>query len=267
LRGIVVVERVRGEDVVAAPDYEVKFFMDVNQVMDSDRKLNKRVREVFSLDDDVTRIGMQFLDDTQHDFDKAGWNVRIRKFEAERDFELTFKRRYSFDGGTLQETLATAAKDGFDADESDYAAQVEWGSKRTLTLSKRKPVALPHCDGLHLPCEADSREMSAEAAPGKLRRLLPQGWASQVLADAHVFGPVAGRRWTGSWSGKRVCIEAWSVDRAPELRDRCIVEISFKEDDEGRADDIRTVLCTLLETERWRRNDDALKTQLILKFY
>ena len=68
----------------------------------------------------------------------AGWNVRIRKFEGEHEFELTYKRRYPFDGATLANTLAMAERDGFDKNESDYDAQVEWGAQgQTLTMSRR----------------------------------------------------------------------------------------------------------------------------------
>jgi hypothetical protein len=217
-------------------NFEVKFLMRSDQVLGFDGDLVPQVSQCFDTADKVTRIRMQFLDSKEHALHKAGWNVRIRRFEGEDEVELTYKRRYPFGDGTLATTQATAARDGFDASESDYAPQVEWGAKRkTLTLSRRKKFAEGGYQGLDLPNSADTRTMSTNELPGKLAQLGAAGWAKHILESGHVFGPVQGKRWAGKWSGYDLSIEYWKLDQAAEPSGQRIVEVSFKHDEEAQA--------------------------------
>jgi hypothetical protein len=254
--------------MVAKPNFEVKFLLEPEQVMESCGDLNDQVMRWFELANRVTRISMQFLDSKAHVLHTAGWNVRIRKFEREHEFELTYKRRYPFGGGTLVNTLAAAEQDGFDSNESDYDAQVEWGAQgQTLTMSRRKATPERQYEALDLPDAVDARVMSTNFLPGKLARLRADGWAKQVLESAHVHGPVQGKRWVGSWGGNELCVELWKLERAKDARDRRIIEISFKHDDERQACAGREALRALLGTQGWLLERDVLKTPLILKSY
>jgi len=261
----VVIRGAEGEELKA--NFEVKAFMRRDQVLDSDKRLVRSVREQFGLKDRITRITMQFVDGAQHELHDAGWNVRLRRFEADDDLELTYKRRYPFGDGTLEAVRAMAACDGFDAHEDDYDAQVEWGSqRRTLTLSTRKKIHQRGSENMNLPNAHDSRTISADGLPGKLKRLALSGSAVRILSDAHVYGPVSGRRWTGEWSGTGLSIELWTLDRAPPEH-RHVVEISFKHDDETEAGVRRKILHEVLSEKNWLLDEDVLKTELILKCY
>src|SRR6266545_2736842 len=92
-----------------------------DQVLDSDKRLVRSVREQFGLKDRITRITVQFVDGAQHESHDAGWNVRLRRFEADDDLELTYKRRYPFGDGTLEAVRAMAACDAIDAQEDPPA--------------------------------------------------------------------------------------------------------------------------------------------------
>jgi hypothetical protein len=253
--------------MVAKPDFEVKFFMPAQQVLEPDGDLKEEVRAVFDVAGEVTRLRMQFMDSANTELHTTGWNVRIRAFEGEDGFELTYKKRYRFDGDTLERVLARAASDGFDAGEREYDAQVEWGNRRTLSLSRRRSVELPDYGDLDMPTEDDSRSIAAEFIPGKLDRSGPKDWARAILFAGHVYGPVRGRRWTGQWDGGKMVIEVWNVDRAPHANERRVAEISFKHDDEAQAAARRDRLQNFLRSHDWLRPDDVLKTDLILRSY
>ena len=252
--------------MLAVPDYEVKFFMDPRVALDADQKPTRRVRDMFNSSDASTRISMQFMDGPNGELHGARWNVRLRKFEGEDQIELTYKKRYPVTHD-IDTTLAEAARDGFDSGEDDYEAQVEWGAKQTLSLSRRHEVELPGYEKMQLPSEDDSRSVSVDKIPGKLDKVDPRGWAQTILAHARSRGPVQGRRWTGEWQQIRVCIEVWGIRGAPGEPDEYIVELSFKDADRTHAHTTRCLLHDFLDTQGWLLKTDVLKTELILTRY
>jgi hypothetical protein len=258
--------------VQAVPNYEVKLFLVADAVLDREARLTRRVREAFKTGRRTKRLRMQFVDDALRQLHAAGWNVRLRAFEGEDGFELTYKRRYPTPGA-IAATLAAAAQDGFDAGEADYEAQVEWGhTRRTLSLSNRKHLEVPdQCDqgggGLRLPNTAAARRVGAAELPGKLDRTVSPGWARAVLARAHAYGPVRGRRWTGECEGSSVDLEVWTLRGAAGADAERVVEVSLHADDRREAASRREGLRHWLREKGWLEERDVLKTELILRRY
>lgn len=78
-------------------------------------------------------MNVQFLDKCSNEIYAVSWNLRIRQFETKPDFELTYKKRYNIEDGNIDAALIQANNDGFNAEDTKYDTQVEWGfEKQTL---------------------------------------------------------------------------------------------------------------------------------------
>ena len=210
---------------------------------------------------------MQFLDGPALELHKAGWNVRVRTVQGKDRVELTYKRRYPVANG-LDAALIRAARDGFDSGEQDYEPELEWGyQQKTLTFSNEKTVESSGGSPT-LPAAANARTLAVREMPGKLRRLGEDGWAKGLLSGARVYGPVEGRRWTGSHPAidDKIAIEVWALPGAGGTGTEHIVEVSFKKKQrDASAVAKREALRELLEQKRWLLPGDVLKTALILE--
>ncbi|MDG0812397.1 hypothetical protein [Cohnella rhizosphaerae] len=255
---------------VATPDYEVKWYLDPAAVLGSDHKLKSAVLGAFDMPSTVEKMNVAYLDGDDLDLNAEGWNVRIRKMESysDEEFEVTYKMRYPIVGGNVQAALNAAAADGFDADEDDYEAQVDWGySSQTLSFSNKKDAELDGYDGMELPDKGDAREVAEDLIPGKLEDWQPGDWAADILHDAHVYGPVGAKRSIGEWDGEALYIEVWEIKKASGSGYEYLVEASFKEDDYATASAKRASLKNKLISEGWFLPQDGLKTTKILERY
>jgi hypothetical protein len=188
----------------AIPGVEVKFFLDPRVVLDANRLPIRDVLTTFSVADAPRRIQMEFLDGRALQLHGAGWNVRLRRVEGKGHLEVDFKRGYPVEAG-LNATLAQAARDGFDADEKDYDAELEWSfEKETLTFTNPRKFGGFTGGTFSLPSPSTARALAVQAIPGKLKRFNEEGWAEGVLSSAQVYGPVEGRRWRGRHSASPV---------------------------------------------------------------
>jgi hypothetical protein len=210
---------------------------------------------------------MLFLDSKNHDLNEVGWNVRLRTIEDEDGIELACKKRFRIGDRPLSEILERAASEGFGADDSNYRAQVEWGSRRTLSFTRKRTVQVKGVKGMELPEEADARRAAVADIAGKLDRARSGGWARGILAEAHAYGPVKGRRWSGKLDGLKLDLEVWEVRMADGKGTEPIVELSFKEDDGAKAESGHTKLERFLKAKGWLLEGDVLKTELILQRY
>jgi hypothetical protein len=257
----------------AVPDYEVKFFLDPAKVLVNLSEPATEVNKAVGLSSSVTKLRMLFLDSKNHDLSKnhvlneVGWNVRLRTIEDEDGIELVYKKRFRIGDRPLSQILEQAASEGFGADDTNYRAQVEWGSRRTLSFTRKKTVQVKGVKGMELPKEADARRVAVAEIAGKLDRARPGGWARGILAEAHAFGPVKGRRWSGKLDGLKLDFEVWDVLMADGKGTEPIVELSFKEDDEAKAESGHTKLENFLKAKGWLLKGDVLKTELILQRY
>src|SRR6516165_3503235 len=137
----------------AVPDYEVKFFLDPPRVLVNLSEPATDVDNALGLPSPVTKLRMLFLDSKNQDLSKnhllneVGWNVRLRSIEGEDGIELVYKKRFRIGDRPLSQILEQAANEGFGADDTNYRAQVEWGSRRTLSFTRKKMVQVKGGEG------------------------------------------------------------------------------------------------------------------------
>lgn len=252
----------------AVPNYEVKIYMDPSVVLDSDNKLKQDVLDEFDMPSTVTKMSVEYLDDTNLDMNNIGWDVRLRKMEDEDNFELTYKKRYAINNGDIDAALQTAAADGLDINEDDYDAQVDWGyTKQTLSFSDDKNVSISGYDGMNLPSSTDSISAAVKKIPGKLNNSVQNGYGKAVLQKAHIYGPVDANRSIGEWNGEKFYIEVWKLKAASGNGYEYVVEASFKTDDRSDAQEGHDELIAVLKEKGWLLPEDQLKTQMILDRY
>ncbi|MFD2333131.1 hypothetical protein ACFSR7_28070 [Cohnella sp. GCM10020058] len=255
---------------VATPNYEVKWYLDPGVVLGSDHKLKNAVLNAFDMPSTVEKMNVEYLDSDDLDLHAEGWDVRIRKMESysDEEFEVTYKMRYPIAGGNIQAALNAAAADGFDADEDDYEAQIDWGyASQTLSFSNKKDAELDGYAGMELPSKGDSRNLAEDLIPGKLENWQSGDWAEDILHDAHVYGPVSAKRSIGKWDDEKLYIEVWEIKKASGSGYEYLVEASFKEDDYATASAKRDSLKNKLIAEGWFLPQDGLKTTKILERY
>src|SRR5262249_34358274 len=144
----------------AVPDYEVKFFLDPARALNNLDEPSRVVHDALELSSSVTKLRMLFLDSKKHDLNEVGWNVRLRTIEAESGIELAYKKRFRIGDRPLSQLLEQAASEGFGADDTNYRAQVEWGSRRTLSFTCKKTAHVRGMKGVELPEETDARTVA-----------------------------------------------------------------------------------------------------------
>src|SRR5262245_17795586 len=256
------------------PHYEVKLFLNPAKVLDVEFKPIKQADRALDLKNSNRKIAMQFLDapraskEGKRQIDAAGWNIRVRRFEDSDKLELSYKRRYKIEPGQLASVLAVAAADGFHANENDYEAQVEWGFKReTLSFTRKKELKASSARELELPAVKEFQALAIREIPGKLDRTKQPGWAKGLLASAHLYGPVIGKRWEGDWQGLELSFEVWLIRAKNGPGYEPVVELSFKEKKQADAKGFREKLMAFVRDHGWLLEKDVLKTAMILDRY
>ncbi len=251
------------------PDYEVKLLMDPSVVLNpSDNKLTPTVLSTFSMPTTVTKMNVQFLDKNDKTIYNAGWSPRIRKTEGESGFELTYKKRYPISGGDITAQLTTANTEGFDASDTNYDAQVEWGYlQKTLSISRKKSASSSGYSGMDLPNQSDSRDMLIDKAPGKFVDWGSANWGTTALASSRIYGPVLAKRSIGTWNSTQLYIEVWPIIDSAGTGIEYLVEASFKTTSELEASQKHDALADFLQIQGWFLAQDSLKTSLIMDRY
>lgn len=249
------------------PDYEVRLLLKPNKVLSSEHELTDTVLSTFNMPPAFTKLNVQFLDTSCKEIYAAGWSVRIRKEHGD-DFELTYKKRYTITGGDIDAALTAANNDGFDAGDTKYKAQVEWGyQKKTLSISRTKTKADSTKSGTDLPGESKSRKMLIDGAPDKFANLGHKKWGTSALAMSRIFGPVHVKRFVGTWKAMPLYLEIWPLLNSGGSSIEYIVEASFKTKDRTTASVEHCNLVAFLQSEDWFLAQDSLKTQLIMERY
>ncbi|TDF98340.1 hypothetical protein E1757_11060 [Paenibacillus piri] len=250
------------------PDYEVKLLLDSAVVLGSDNKLNGTVRDAFGMPETVTKMNVQFMDTDNKDIYDNGWVARIRKTEGEKDFELTYKKRYPITNGNIDAALTKANQEGFDSSDTNYEAQVEWGyQNQTLSLSRVKSDSKAGYSGMDLPSASDSRKLLVNNVPVKMDKWLYSGWGTDMLNNSRIYGPVLAKRYIGTWSGIKTYIEIWPIQNAAGTGIEYVVEASFKTTSRTTAQQKHDELIVYLQSKGWFLPQDSLKTQLIMDRY
>lgn len=255
----------QADSLAEVQSYEVKFFLKPAKVLLPNHELQPEVLQAFGLPNTKIAMAMQFLDSRPPQLHPAGWDVRLRKLASRKGLQLTFKRRFPVKT-TVRDGLMLAAQEGFNADEKDYEVELEWGqAHRTLTFSRTKVLA--SAEFLQLHQDKASRTSAVNDIPGKLDRLMKPGWAKDLLAHAHHYGPVRGTRWPGQRDDidQEIDLEVWLIPTADRMGIEPIVEISFKKKHAQEAEAKREVLRRLLTQKHWLLDEERLKTDLVLE--
>ncbi len=253
------------------PDYELKVFLDPDVVLDQDRRLKQDVITYFQMPSTVEKLAVQFMDTEDLDLNDEGWAVRIRKKEeyTDSEFQLTYKKRYPIVNGDINAALDQAEQEGFDASDTNYEAQVDWGyAKQTLSISRKKKITRSGYEGMELPTRKDSREWTIDEAPGKFEDWGSNNWGTDHLEDVHKpFGPVKAKRHIGTWEGLEIYVEVWQMLNENGTGFDYVVEASFKTPSYATAAAKKTQLEQEMSSEGWFLAQDQLKTQMILERY
>ncbi len=250
------------------PDYEVKFLLKPELVLDSDYKLQVVVRDAFQMPSSVSKMAVLFIDTDARSIYNQGWIARLRKKEGEADFELSYKKRYGIDNGNIEQALSLANTEGFSSKDSNYEAQVEWGyQKQTLSNTNSKFASKDGYKGMELPDKKDAIALLKKNIPGKMDNWLYKSWGSKQLENGRVYGPVQAKRSQGSFNGNKLYIEIWPIKNSQGNGLEYVVEASFKADSYMQANSVRSQLFTYLNNRGWLLAQDSLKTQLIMDRY
>ncbi|WP_226000728.1 hypothetical protein [Paenibacillus sp. BJ-4] len=250
----------------ATPSYEVKMLLDTAQVLNADGSLKSSIVHEFQISDEVQRLSVEYFDTDQLQLNGEGWNVRFRKKEDKKNYELTYKKRYTVTNGDIEAALSQANKEGFDASDDNYEAEVDWGySKQTLSFSNDKKTSASK--GLTLPSPDQALKQLLDHLPGKLQNWKDSNCGKKTLADSRVRGPVQVSKYEGSFQGLDTDVEIWPIRSASGSGTDTIIEISFKTSDYSAAASNRTQLINLLQSKGWLVPADSLKTNLVLERY
>lgn len=240
-------------------NFEIKVLLDPSKVLypdDHPTTANNPLPDLlaaFNINPDYTaappkKFSLRYLDTSSQSLRSHHWTIRARKPNTDTRIEFTWKMRYDISPtGPVQEAindaLDLARNDRFDADETDWKAQVEWGASpedltRPTTLSvsndKKKDTIPPLPKGdTTLPPVSVLRQIALAENPGKFKKWRPEevgaGWGQTMVTASGGYGPVDLTRYFGTWEGYEVFVEVWRVRRekgSMELEN--LVEASFK---------------------------------------
>lgn len=250
----------------AVPTYEVKFLLKPDVVLSSGSALQSQVANTFQVNEPAERMLVQYFDTPSLTLNDSGWNVRFRKKEDKKKYELTYKKRFPVANGDINGALTQANNAGFSAADSNYEAEVDWGySKQTLSFSNKKETSASK--GLTLPSEQEALELLLENLPGKLDKTNGTGWGTAQLQQSYAHGPITATRYNGTFEGLETSIELWPIKNADGSGIENNVEISFKTDNYQTAASTRADLLNLLQNKDWLIPADGLKTNLVLERY
>lgn len=249
------------------PTYEVKFMLD-EDILNSDQTIQAEVKNAFALPATAQKIAVEYFDTSDKQLDSEGWNVRFRKKEDKDNFEMTYKKRYSIANGDIDAALTLANQQGFDASDTNYEAEVDWGySKQTLSLSNDKKSKAT-TSGATLPADSKALSLVVDNIPGKLKKWKDgSSWGEKQLKASRAYGPVIASKYTGNWNGIEVDVEIWPIRNASGTGTEPVIEISFKTEDYNTAATDRQQLMNYLNQQGWLVPQDSLKTQLVLDRY
>lgn len=237
------------------PNYEVKFLLDSQRVLDNAQALNTQCRSLFRVQEEPSDVQVQYVDTSHHAVSLAGWTQRMRHKEGKDELEITYKKRYPIVNGDIDAALQQAAQDGFDTTSTPYKAQIDWGyHNMTLSLSYTQKISGYDV----LPSAAQSKHLTSVYMPAEERQQVPS-----TKEETRVYGPLTYQKYAGTFAGQAVDIEVWPIPNSSDY----IVELSFKASTYADAIKKRNNIQHLLETRQIVKANDSLKTTKILNAY
>ncbi|EMN7732623.1 hypothetical protein WB980_006120 [Bacillus cereus] len=237
--------------------YEVKFFLQSNQILNEKHELQESVKNELKITKAEQRY-IQFIDTVNKEMYQVGWILRNRKVDDGQ--ELTYKKRYPITNDDIEAMLVQAKEDGFDLNSTKFEPEVDWGfTKKTLSLSFDTINTAP--DSSNPMSIQELREKLLQNAPEEFRNWKMGGTTQDKINEAIVYGPVFERKYTGEWQGHKVKVEIWSMDSCSEV----IVEVSLKKfNEKDVAIQQHQQLKEFLSEKKWLLEKDILKTEWVL---
>lgn len=256
-------------DANADPTYEVKIDL-TSAALTSSGTPTAAVLSAFGLGSSGAQRSYEYLDTSALDLDGQGWDVRIRH-KSGKDLELSYKKRFAVNGSdeaAVDDALDTANAAGFDASDTNYDAEVDWGySKQTLSFSNEKSASAKSYSGTSLPSGSTAVRLGVSNCPGKLQDWSGKNWGTDTLQSSRVHGPVTSTVWSGSYDGEDASLEVLPVRSSDGSGTERVVEFSVKVGDRATAADVRSDAIALADSRGWLLHGDVLKTQLVLTRY
>ncbi|MGQ4515966.1 hypothetical protein [Streptomyces sp. DW26H14] len=256
----------------ADPSFQVKLLLDPAATLGTTGSPLPATTTALSLGTSSGVEAAEYLDSSSLQLENEGWSVRVRHDDDDDKVKETYKKRYAIEGdGTdadaLDDALDQAADDSFDADEEDYDAQVDLSyNKATLDFSDDKKADADGLGSGELPSAADARDDVVGDLPGKLEDLGSKDFAKNILAGAHIYGPVVQTDYPGSLAGHTVELQITPMHDAPGGSGYW-AEVSADASTLSSAVDLRDDLVNALNSRGWLIPQNAFKTEQILATY
>lgn len=242
--------------------YEVKFFLNQNNALNTDYELKKDVSSVFGIQKpDYKQMEIGFIDTDNRNIYYEGWILRYRRKKTK--YELTYKKRYQINNNDIESVLLQASKDGFDMSSPKFETEIDWGfEKKTLNFSCEIEESLVDLSNTNLPSLQELQMLFTNNAPKQYTNWKCNAWGVKQINQAKAFGPVSAKKYEGEWNSIKTSIEIWSVCNNKDF----IVEVSFKlKDDEAKVTQQHRKLKDFLSTKSLLLESDFSKTEWVMK--
>ncbi|CAK9781790.1 hypothetical protein CC85DRAFT_281453 [Cutaneotrichosporon oleaginosum] len=251
---------------VATHGWEIKLGLDPNGALKGGRPTHELLH-AFRLEDTPDTRSYSYYDTEGHELNKAGWAIRLRHKDG-KDFEATYKKRYTVGPEGLDAALKLARDEGFDKSDTNYDAEVDWTfSKKTLSFTLKKEWPAKGHHGTTLPDDDTGRHMLLKYMPNKLHNWGKQHWGDKTMATTRQHGPVTSNVWKGNWARTLVKLEVLPVINAKGDGHETIVELSFGAETEAEATSLRDKALSQMKSAGWLLDHDVLKTRIVLDRY
>ena len=164
------------------PDsYEIHLMLDSDLVLDENHLLKQEYLDLFEVDD---RLRLKYEED------------------AEKDFKLTYKKRYSVPENDLTAAVHLAETEGFDLLSGLWEPQIDWGyTGMTLSLSAEAAVPTGGKKTIADLNPEDGLAMMLENMPEQEQDWKGEHRGSDLFESAVMVGPIFFRKRlkTGRW--------------------------------------------------------------------
>ncbi|GAA3759408.1 hypothetical protein [Streptomyces tremellae] len=256
----------------AKPTVQIKLLLDPAQVLTADGTPLAGAGSALRLGAASGTEAAEYLDSDSRQLHDQGWSVRVRHDDTDDQVKETYKKRYDIagdgtDANALADALDRAADDSFDAGEDDYDAQVDLSyDKATLDFSDGKKADADGLGSGQLPSPADARDDVVHDLPGKLDDLGAKNFAKDVLAGAHIYGPVVQTDYPATVAGHTAELQVTPMRGTP-ADSPYWVELSADATTLAQAVALRGDLEDALDAHGWLLPENAFKTEQILASY
>jgi hypothetical protein len=261
----------KSQEVWNPDSYEIHLMLDSDLVLDENHLLKQEYLDLFEVDDSYKTFSLAYYETQERDFFQEGWINRLRlKYEedAEKDFKLTYKKRYSVPENDLTAAVHLAETEGFDLLSGLWEPQIDWGyTGMTLSLSAEAAVPTGGKKTIADLNPEDGFAMMLENMPEQEQNWKGEHRGSDLFESAVMVGPIFFNRYKGEYLNRKVNIEIWEIRDERDGAVYYLSELSFKEKSYPEAAENRQMVMDALLERGILLKVDSLKTQQMLDAY